>query len=221
MTVRQDPVREDVSASGPVAGPPAPPPSVLRRGVAIDWRDFVSVYDACYADVARWVRALGGPPANLADIVQDVFVVVHRRLPAFDGQNLVAWLYRITAHQVRDYRRSMWINHIFRRSVEVTADIASVNPTQLMVLETREKQRRLEALLSRLGKATCTTFILFEIEGYTAEEITVIEGITINTVRARIQRGRKKLMEMIASGKTREKEEAEAEAGKGRGLWNR
>jgi RNA polymerase sigma-70 factor (ECF subfamily) len=174
---------------------------VLRRGVAIDCRDFVSVYDACYGDVARWVRALGGPPADLADLVQEVFVVVHRRLPDFDGENLIAWLYRITARQVRDYRRSMWIKHIFRRSVEVTSDVASVKPTQLMVLETREKQRRLEAMLSRLSQATATTFILFEIEGYTAEEIAVIEGSTINTVRARIQRARKKLMEMLETSK--------------------
>ena len=185
-------------------------PTVLRRGVVVDYRDFVSVYDACYADVARWARALGAHQADLPDLVQEVFVVVHRRLPDFDGDNLVAWLYRITAHQVRDYRRSMWIKHILRRSVEVTAEVASVNPTQLMVLETREKQRRLEALLSRLSTTISATFVLFEIEGYTAEEISAIQGISINSVRARIQRGRKKLMEMMESSK-----------GEGRGLWNR
>ncbi len=209
MTIRQDHVREDVP-SGPLAGPGARRPSLLRRGVEIDCRDFVSVYDGCYADVARWGRALGAPPADLADVVQEVFVVVHRRLPHFDGDNLIAWLYRITANQVRDYRRSMWIKHIFRRSVEVTSDVASVNPTQLMVLETREKQRQLEALLSRLSAKIASTFILFEIEGYTAEEISEIQGISINNVRARIQRGRKTLMEALKSGKA-----------EGRGLWNR
>jgi RNA polymerase sigma-70 factor (ECF subfamily) len=198
-------------ARDPVASPQGPRPSALRRGVEIDSRNFVAVYDACYTDVARWVRALGGPPADLADLVQEVFVVVHRRLPAFDGKNLIAWLYRITAHQVRDYRRSMWIKHIFRRSVELTSSVASPSPTQLMVLETREKQRRLQALLSRLSKTICTTLVLFEIEGYTAEEIAVIQGITINTVRARIQRGRKKLLELL--------ENSQVEGG--RGSWSR
>src|SRR5579871_718330 len=193
MTFRQDHIREDV-ASGPMASPEPSRPTVLRRGVPVDYRDFVSVYDACYGDVARWARALGAPPADLADLVQDVFVVVHRRLPDFDGENLVAWLYRITAHQVRDYRRSMWIKHIFRRSVEITAEVASVNPSQIMVLETREKQRRLEGLLARLSTQVSSTFVLFEIEGYTAEEISAIQGITITSVRARIQRARKKLM---------------------------
>jgi RNA polymerase sigma-70 factor, ECF subfamily len=209
MTVRQDHVREDIP-SGPVMGAQPSRPTVLRRGVAVDSRDFVSVYDACYADVARWARALGAPSADLADLVQEVFVVVHRRLPDFDGDNLIAWLYRITAHQVRDYRRSMWIQHIFRRSVEVTAEVASVNPTQLMVLETREKQRRLEVMLSRLSTTISATFVLFEIEGYTADEISVIQGISLNSVRARIQRGRKKLMEML-----------ESEKAQGGGSWNR
>jgi RNA polymerase sigma-70 factor (ECF subfamily) len=193
-----------------MASPEPSRPTVLRRGVAVDCRDFVSVYDACYADVARWARALGAPPADLADLVQDVFIVVHRRLPDFDGDNLVAWLYRITAHQVRDYRRSMWIKHIFRRSVEVTADVASVNPSQIMVLETREKQRRLEGLLARLSTTLSSTFVLFEIEGYTAEEISAIQGISISTVRARIQRARKRLMEMMENAKVG-----------GGGPWNR
>ena len=214
MTVRHDPARGDVSASGArdaVASPQGPRPSALRRGVAIDHRDFVAVYDACYADVARWVRALGAPPSDLADLVQEVFVVVYRRLSAFDGKNLIAWLYRITAHQVRDYRRSMWIKHIFRRSVELTSSVVSPSPTQLMVLETREKRRRLEALLLRLSKTIYTTVVLFDIEGYTAEEIAEMQGITINTVRARIQRGRKKLMEMLENSKVEG----------GRAFWSR
>ena len=214
MTVRQDPARGDVSASGArdsVAGRERPRPSALRRGVAIDHRDFLAVYDACYADVARWARALGGPPADLADLVQEVFVVVHRRLPNFDGRNLIAWLYRITAHQVRDYHRSMWIKHIFRRSVELSSSVANPSPTQLMVLETREKQRRLEALLSRLSKTVCTALVLFEIEGYTAEEIAEIQGTSVNTVRARIRRGRTKLTKMLEASKVKG----------GKGFWSR
>lgn len=204
MTMRQDQVRHDNWSGQPAESRPESHPknhptstSNVRRHADVDCRDFTAVYDACYADVARWVRALGAPPADLADLVQEVFVVVHRRLPDFDGENLVAWLYRITDRQVRDFRRSMWIKHIFRRSVEITSDVASLNPTQLMVLETREKQRYLERLLARLGTTVSSTFVLFEIEGYTAEEISAIQEISINTVRARIQRARKKLMAML------------------------
>lgn len=198
--MRQDQVRHDNWSGHPAESRPKSHPtsaSPVRRHADVDCRDFTAVYDACYSDVARWVRALGAPPADLADLVQEVFVVVHRRLPDFDGENLVAWLYRITDRQVRDFRRSMWIKHIFRRSVEITSDVVSLNPTQLMVLETREKQRHLERLLARLGTTVSSTFVLFEIEGYTAEEISTIQEISINNVRARIQRARKKLMAML------------------------
>jgi RNA polymerase sigma-70 factor, ECF subfamily len=198
MTVRQDHARE-ASWSGSSPAPSPPPGAPGRRHANVDHRDFTAVYQACYADVARWVRALGGPPSDLPDIVQEVFVVVHRRLPDFDGDNLIAWLYRITAHQVRDFRRMIWIKHIFRRSVQISADVASVSATQLMVLETREKQRHLEKLLSKLSESLRSTFILFEIEGYTAEEITVMQSLSINTVRARIQRARKKMTGLLAA----------------------
>jgi RNA polymerase sigma-70 factor (ECF subfamily) len=213
MTVRQDQARQ-ASWSGAAPAPSQPsgaPAASNRRHANVDHRDFTAVYEACYSDVARWVRALGGPPSDLADIVQEVFVVVHRRLPDFDGENLIAWLYRITAHQVRDFRRMIWIKHIFRRSVQVSSQVASVNPTQLMVLETREKQRHLEKLLSRLSESLRSTFILFEIEGYTAEEITVMQDLSMNTVRARIQRARKKMTGLLA---------VEASKG-GPGPWSR
>src|SRR5215467_5590225 len=57
--------------------------------------DFRTLYDTWFADVARWVRALGASTADQDDLVQEVFVVVHRRLPDFDGENLAGWLYRI------------------------------------------------------------------------------------------------------------------------------
>ncbi len=92
--------------------------AVGRHGA--DVREFRTLYDAWFADVARWVRALGAPASDQDDLVQEVFVVVHRRLLDFDGENIAGWLYRIAAHQVRDHRRLRWIRHIFGRSVPLS-----------------------------------------------------------------------------------------------------
>ena len=64
--------------------------------------DFDAIYERWFEDVSRWVRAMGGPDAEREDLVQDVFVVVHRRLPDFDGENLAGWLYQIGSPRVRD-----------------------------------------------------------------------------------------------------------------------
>jgi RNA polymerase sigma-70 factor (ECF subfamily) len=159
--------------------------------------DFRRLYDSWFADVARWVRALGASPSDQDDLVQEVFVVVHRRLHAFDGQNMAGWLYRIAAHQVRDFRRLRWIRHIFGRSVPLSPGVPSTGPTPLMMLETKEKQLLLERLLSNLNEAQRAAFVLFEMDGYTGDEIARIQQVSINTVRARIHRARKKVTGLL------------------------
>jgi len=172
---------------------------VPSQSPAIDVHSFQAIYDAYYAEVARWIRALGGPAADQDDLIQEVFVVVYRRLHDFDGRNLAGWLYRITAHQVRDYRRLVWIKYIFRQSVALSSEVPSGRPPPVMMLETRERQRSLELLLSKLSDSLRAAFVLFEIEGYTAEEISEMQSVPTNTVRARIHRARKKMTALLES----------------------
>jgi RNA polymerase sigma-70 factor, ECF subfamily len=174
-------------------------PDVPAQPAGIDVHSFQAIYDAYYAEVARWIRALGGPAADQDDLIQEVFVVVYRRLHDFDGRNLAGWLYRITAHQVRDYRRLVWIKYIFRRSIALSSEVPSGKPTPVMMLETRERQRNLERLLSKLSDPLRAAFVLFEIEGYTAEEISEMQSVPTNTVRARIHRARKKMTTLLES----------------------
>jgi len=49
--------------------------------------EFRVIYERWFEEVSRWIRAMGGPEAEREDLVQDVFLVVHRRLPDFDGEN--------------------------------------------------------------------------------------------------------------------------------------
>jgi RNA polymerase sigma-70 factor, ECF subfamily len=170
------------------------------RNRSVDGLDFESVYNDSYEDVARWIRALGGPESDQDDLIQEVFTVVLRRLSDFDGRNLAGWLYRITAHQVRDFRRRAWFKHIFKRSSPLTSETVSPAPTPIMILETWEKRTQLTRLLSRLSETLRASFVLFEIEGYTAEEIARMQEVSVNTVRARIHRARKKLTASLEAG---------------------
>jgi RNA polymerase sigma-70 factor (ECF subfamily) len=154
---------------------------------------FEAIYDAHYHLVSRWIRALAGSIPDREDLVQEVFLVVYRRLPDFDGGNLMGWLYRITVRQVRDHKRLFWIRRIFRRCVDVSPEMPSARPTPLMTLEAREQQERLERILSRLSDQLRAAVVLFEIEGYSAEEIADMQSVSVHTVRSRIQRARKKM----------------------------
>lgn len=168
-----------------------------RSGKEAPGADFKAVYDRWVSEVARWIRALGGPSADRDDVLQEVFTVVHRRLADFDGENLPGWLYQITAHKVRDFRRKLWVKRIFNRSVPLTENMPAPGPTPVMNIEVRQKRELLERLLSRMSIPLRTAFVLFEIEGYTAEEIARMQRASLNTVRARILRARKKLTALL------------------------
>lgn len=173
------------------------------KEAALDTRNFASVYYHTYEDVSRWIRALGGPSSEQDDLIQDIYLIVHRKLAHFDGKNLGAWLYRITAHRVRDFRRLWWFRHVLGKDPLALEKLESTDPNPVNVFETAEKRRELERLLSKLSVPLRATFILFEIEGYTAEEIADLQAISVNTVRARIHRARKKLVGILKSGRKR------------------
>jgi RNA polymerase sigma-70 factor (ECF subfamily) len=155
--------------------------------------DFSTIYDRWFDEVLRWIRAMGGPDADCEDLVQDVFVVVHRRLHAFDGQNLAGWLYQITRHRVRDFRRLLWVRQMLFLSVPLSEKLTTSGASPADTVETKQKRDTLEQLLAKLNESERAALVLFEVDGYSGEEIAEIQGVPLNTVWARIHKARKKL----------------------------
>lgn len=173
---------------------PAEKPS--STGGAPSSLSFEALYDQWFEDVSRWVRALGAREADRDDLVQDIFLVVHRRLSDFDGQNVAGWLYQIARRKVRDHRRLLWVKQLFGTSSLAPVDaMLTTSRSPLEELETKQKRELLEELLERLNPDQRAAFVLFEIEGNSGEEIAALQGVPINTVWARIHKARKKLQE--------------------------
>ena len=71
---------------------------------------FREVYEEHFRFVWRSLRRLGVPESDVADAVQDVFLVVHRRLGDFEGRSKVStWLYGISLRVARDRKRSAFV----------------------------------------------------------------------------------------------------------------
>jgi RNA polymerase sigma-70 factor (ECF subfamily) len=155
------------------------------------------VYRSCFIDVARWVRALGANPADIEDLTQEVFIIVGRKLASFDGRNLPGFLYRIARRTVRDHRRSAWIRRLTGRRARVP-DLPAHGPSALQVLQDRERQHVVEGILAKMSEARRTTFVLFEIEGYSGEEIAQIQLLPLNTVWTRLHHARKDFLRMVS-----------------------
>ena len=187
----------------------APVETPSPQGGAPSALTFEELYDQWFEGVSRWVRALGAREADRDDLVQDIFLVVHRRLADFDGHNVPGWLYQIARRKVRDHRRLLWVKYLFGNTSPPLEDamLATQHDPQ-SELETKQKRELLEQLLERLNEDQRAAFVLFEIEGSSGEEIARLQGVPINTVWARIHKARKKLQEQA--------ERAEKRHGRGR-----
>ena len=158
--------------------------------------DFGAVYQRWCPIVARWVTALGGPRADVEDLTHDTFLIVGRRLGAFDGQNLPAWLYCITRSVVRDHRRRAWFKHL-RVGLGAEEERIAASSTPVVQLETKQRQQCLLRLLARMSEPKRQAIILFEIEGHSGEEVASLLNVPLNTVWTRLHHARRELNALL------------------------
>src|SRR4051812_32895890 len=70
----------------------------------------VTTFEEIYAEhfdyVWRTARRLGVPAADVADVVQEIFITVHRLLPRYEDKNFRGWLYSVAANVVLHHHRA-------------------------------------------------------------------------------------------------------------------
>lgn len=155
------------------------------------------VFDEHGRYVFRVLRYLGVREADLPDLCQEVFIIVHRKLDGFEGRSSIrTWLYRICQRAASDYRRKAHV----RREVAMVG-----SPEEFDAPETDDAVARLEArsavgfALDQLDDAKREVFVLYEIEGLTMREVCEVLDCPLQTAYSRLHAARKILAEAIAA----------------------
>lgn len=155
--------------------------------------DAASLFEAHADDVAGWASRLGGPLIDVEDTVQEVFIIVHRRIDRFRGESSVkSWLYGITANVVRQQRRKARRRRWFGRGA-ADADVDATRASQPTPIEELERHRRTLAVyrvLDAMRETNRAILILFELENLSGETIAELLGIRVATVWVRLHRAR-------------------------------
>lgn len=155
---------------------------------------FEEVYRRHYAFVWRSVRRLGTPDAELEDVVQEVFVVVHRRLADFEGRSsITTWLFGIAYRVVRDHRRSAAARA--KREALVTAGRPPTEPDRK--LSRTQAAGVLDDLLAGLDDEQREVLVMADIVNMTAPEIAELTEAKLNTVYSRLRLARQAFEEAI------------------------
>jgi RNA polymerase sigma-70 factor (ECF subfamily) len=164
---------------------------VVMRERRAQLDDFQRFYFEHVDFVRRVLARLLGPEFDVADALQDVFVVALQKRSAYAGRALPStWLHAIAQRVALATRRRRRIRTFF--GLDAAAHLAS-GPSPAQLFESREASQQLYALLDKLSERKRTVWILHELEQLSGEEIAAIVRCPVKTVWTRLFHARREL----------------------------
>ena len=162
---------------------------------------FEQVYEASFDFVYRNARRLGVPQSATDDVVQEVFLVLYRRLAEYDGRaSLRSWVYGILANTVRQYRRTFLRKQKPLQPIERDEDLGPASSRAGP--EQRAQHHRdvalLLSLLEELPQEQRELIVLADLEQLSVPEICACIGGNSNTVHSRLRVAREALRGKLA-----------------------
>jgi RNA polymerase sigma-70 factor, ECF subfamily len=166
---------------------------VVRRAQAGDEAAFEAIYREHAGRVYALCLRLTASAADAEERVQDVFVRAWQRLGTFRGESAFgSWLHRLAVNVVLAERRGT------RRREERV--LAVEDPGALErpgAAATAGLSLDLERAIAALPAGAREVFVLYDVEGYSHQEIAAAAGIAEGTSKAQLFRARRLLREML------------------------
>ncbi|HWF87552.1 MAG TPA: sigma-70 family RNA polymerase sigma factor [Pyrinomonadaceae bacterium] len=158
---------------------------MLVRAVLDGDRDsFGRLYDL-YAPLVHGILLARVPRAEVADLVQDIFLHAFKKLHTLrDSAAFGPWIAMIARNRAVDFHRRS------KETVEINDDLRGSDTHD-------SKAREILELIRSLPEAYRETLVLRLVEGMTGPEIAARTGLTAASVRVNLHRGMKLLREQL------------------------
>lgn len=145
--------------------------------------------------VAGFVARLGFRGQDVDDIVQEVFLVAHRRGGYSPGPaRPTTWLAEIAVRVAMSHRRSSQRTSLLPEP-ETAERVPASSASPASVAQSREALALAWQALERLELERRSVFVLYELEGESCEAIAAAMGIPTGTVYSRLHTARKEFLQ--------------------------
>jgi RNA polymerase sigma-70 factor (ECF subfamily) len=168
--------------------------TLIDRVLAGDAGAARALYDAHVDRVYRLAFRLTGDEDLARDCTQDAFVRAFERLADFRGaSSLATWLHSVTVSTTLNAirKRKRW----WAREAPLEAADGVRRPGREAEPDLKQ---RLARAIDALPEIYRTVFVMYDVEGFTHEEIGGALGVPIGTSKARLSTARAKLRQALA-----------------------
>lgn len=151
------------------------------------------IYDRHRRLVYRTALAICNDPEAAADLLQDVFLRLHRFADRVDPERpLEPWLYRVTANQSYTWvkRNQRWTHPL----EEIAEWLSSgVKNSPQYITEQDDESKRIQVAIAKLSLPQRVVVVMYYINDLSLHEIAEILEIPEGTVKSRLHYGRNAL----------------------------
>jgi RNA polymerase sigma-70 factor (ECF subfamily) len=167
---------------------------LIRRILAGDVRAEREFYDRHVDRVFRLAYRMAGDMTLAQDFTQETFLRAFDRLTGFRGEaKLGTWLHAIAVSVVLNGLRQ--VRRLRERETDLDTAMLQGRAPEPVEPHLRE---RLRQAIDELPEHYRVVFVMYDIEGYTHEEIGAALELPIGTSKARLSRARARLREALA-----------------------
>ncbi len=164
-----------------------------RPAAAADAGSTARVWEAFAGDVRRYFARRVADPHDADDLVQEVFLRVHRHLPDLRaGERVAPWVFRIARHALIDFYRRRGT-----RGASEPLDNATPAAEEDDAEMTALVASWLEDFLPALEPADQEALRLADIEGVAQTALAARWGVSVSGAKSRVQRARRRLRDLV------------------------
>jgi len=152
---------------------------------------FLDLIEPLLDKLYMYVRALEKNRMDAEDLASDTILICYRNFDKLKDEKLFkGYVFKVARNIYRRKKR----REIFRKyHEEIANEIPSAEASPDLALDVEILYKALEQLPVKQREAV----VLFEISGFSMNEIKEIQGSTLSAVKSRIKRGREKLTEIL------------------------
>ena len=156
------------------------------------------IYDQYYQRVRKFILHTVRNEWVADDLVQETFIRINHNLENVrDAARLQAWIFRIAHNICRDYFRQQGKTaNLGLEEISEEPALAKA-PTSQKELEQGQMRKCVFGLVNHLPESLRSVIILSDISEFSQREIAEILGITVENVKIRLHRARKKLKALL------------------------
>ncbi|MGO9566261.1 MAG: RNA polymerase sigma factor [Desulfomonilaceae bacterium] len=169
--------------------------------------NFWEIYDQYYFRVKRVIRGIVRDEWLADDLTQETFVRVQDRLGDLrDPAKLSSWIFRIAYNLCQDHFREVGKSVIIGGADEQDMEIPEEDSVQ-KEFEQHQMSQCVQIEIDRLPESLRTVLFLSDVMEFSHREIAEVVGITVENVKVRLHRARKRLKELLEQKCTFETDE--------------